>query len=154
MMDPSGVYVGISSFEILHEGYINGGCERGNGGGGNQRVQAGKTVGRVIRVRGGGRDASYDILPPEVPDSASGSVPAGYCPAAWSRSSCRSMRWSMTGSTRRRSASSAAVMAQGPPRPAAGSGWDRAAAATPAAPPAPAEAARPRRRPGTAASSS
>lgn len=50
------------------------------------RVQAGKTVDRVTggrrkRRRGAG-DASYDILPPEVPDSASGSVPAGgYCPA-------------------------------------------------------------------------
>lgn len=101
---------------------------------------------------GKGGDASYDILPPEVPGSASGSVPAGYCPAAWSWSSCRSTWWSMTGSTRR-SASSAAVTAQGPPTPAAGSGWGKVAAVVPAAPPAPAEAARPRQRPETAASS-
>lgn len=60
----------------------------------------------------------------------------------------------MTGSRRRRSAWLAAAMAQGPSRPAAGSGWDKVAAAIPAAPPAPAEAARPPgRRPGTAASS-
>lgn len=101
-----------------------------------------------------GRDASYDILPPEVPDSASGSVPAGYCPAAWSRSSCRSTWWSTTGSTRKRSASSAAMMARGPPTPAAGSGWDKVAAARPAVPPAPAGAARPRRRPRTASTGS
>lgn len=61
---------------------ING-VRRGQLAGGGGGV-AGKTVDRVIRVNGEGegRDASYDILPPEVPDSASGSVPAGYCPAA------------------------------------------------------------------------
>lgn len=59
----------------------------------------------------------------------------------------------MTGSTRRRSASSTAVMAQGLPTPTAGSMWGKAAAAVPAVPPVPAEAARPHQGPGMVASS-
>lgn len=98
----------------------------------------------------GVRDASYDILPPEVPDSASGSVPAGYCPAVWSWSSYRSTWWSMTGS-KTRSASSAAVKAQDPPTSAAGSRWGKVVVVVPVAPPAPVAAARPRQRPETVA---
>lgn len=72
MMDPSGAYVGISSFEALREG-----CQWGTKRGiiGSRRAEGG---GGLVVVR----DASYDILPPEVPGSASGSVPAEYCPAA------------------------------------------------------------------------
>lgn len=64
--------VRISSFEISHKGGIDGG----------QREEMGK-IGTNKMIRGRVRgDASYDILPPEVPGSASGSVPAGYCPVA------------------------------------------------------------------------
>ena len=69
----------LEDARLAMEGLTQGGeTERETEGVGRRHSSYSRV--KYISVGGGGREAPYDILPPEAPDFASGSGPAGYCP--------------------------------------------------------------------------